>query len=164
MIYIKVCTELKKITAANKSFSSIRGVRAARGARRAMGGASLLPTEERRELGGDALGNSFSFRRHATWEFKYILLKEQSKTASISGLPTDCLHQQMRGEVQLRRFLGLDTDVRGYCPGQRALCQSCRQTQNSRCIDLYVYASSEQGEQNISEHWLKAQAGANESI
>lgn len=106
MIYIKVCTELKKITAANKSFSSIRGVRAARGARRAMvGGASLLPTEERGELGGDVLGNSFSFHQHATWEFKYILLKEQSKTASISGLPTDCLHQQMRGEVQLRRFL-----------------------------------------------------------
>lgn len=116
-----------------------------------MGGASLLPTEERGELGGDALGNSFSFRQHTTWEFKYILLKEQSKTASISGLPTDCLHQQMRGKVQLRRFLGLNSDVRGYCPVQRALCQSCRQTHNSRFIDLCVYRSSEKGEQNVSE-------------
>lgn len=71
-----------------------------------MGGASLLPTEERGELGGDALGNSFSFRQHTTWEFKYILLKEQSKTASVSGLPTDCLHQQMRGKVPAEKVPG----------------------------------------------------------
>lgn len=51
----------KKISAANKTFSSIRSVPAVRGAWRAVGGASLLPTEECGELGGSVLGSGFSF-------------------------------------------------------------------------------------------------------
>jgi hypothetical protein len=96
MIYIKVCTVFFfffLITAANKSFSSDPSgyvdCQRSLESHRDMG--SLCRVMPMRSMGSQEklYWGTASPPRHTKWEVKYILSKEQSKTASTTGIQSN---------------------------------------------------------------------------